>query len=85
MSSGTVTQPPAAWKTGPEGSGTRGAGGGGAADRNPQAGHVRSSSRSAYVPATRAWYRATVSSQSDHECSVFSILNMSKLGHKQVE
>lgn len=28
MSSGTVTQPPAAWKTGPEGSGTRGGGGG---------------------------------------------------------
>lgn len=26
MSSGTVTQPPAAWKPGPEGSGTRGAG-----------------------------------------------------------
>lgn len=46
MSSGTVTQPPAAWKTGPEGSGTRGGGGG--ADRNPQAGHVRSSS----VPLT---------------------------------
>lgn len=30
MSSGTVTQPPAAWKTGPEGSGTGGWGGGGA-------------------------------------------------------
>lgn len=26
MSSGTVTQPPAAWKPGPEGSGTGGAG-----------------------------------------------------------
>lgn len=83
MSSGTVTQPPAAWKTGPEGSGTRGGGRG--ADRNPQAGLVRSSSRSAYVPATGAWYRATVSSQSDRECSVFSILKMSKLGHEEVE
>lgn len=34
MSSGTVTQPPAAWKTGPEGSGT----GGGARRQKPTGG-----------------------------------------------